>query len=308
MESPDRGPIPCEQSWDSTYLASALSANPNVTFFAASGDHGASTGVMYPSGSPNVVSVGGTSLYLTGQNQWQTEIGWGNGAQSSTLGGSGGGYSTAFALPSFQENDGFAGNVNGDRTNPDVAAVADPNTGVAVFDPFDFGGATPWDTVGGTSLATPLWAGMASIADQGRVLAGGPTLGSNAMLTDLYNLANIAPGDFHDITSGNNGYAAGPGYDLVTGLGSPVANRLLTDLSAYGLASQAEIVTEPPPSVVTGDRFGIVASPTDSLGQHRPGLQRHRDPFAAQRTGRRQSSRRSRSRSPTAWRSSTNCR
>ena len=58
---------------------------------------------------------------------------------------------------------------NDQRTNPDVAADADPNTGVAVYDPFDFGSATPWVQVGGTSLATPLWAGMAAIADQGRV-------------------------------------------------------------------------------------------------------------------------------------------
>ena len=54
-----------------------------------------------------------------------------------------------------------AGN-NGMRTNPDVAADADPNTGVAIYDPYDFGTATPWVQVGGTSLAAPLWAGMAA--------------------------------------------------------------------------------------------------------------------------------------------------
>ena len=188
------------------------------------------------------------------------EVGWD---------GSGGGYSQAFSLPSYQQNDGFSGN-NDQRTNPDVAADADPNTGVAIYDPYDFGSATPWVQVGGTSLATPLWAGMAAIADQGRTLAGGSPLGSTAMLTDLYNLANIAPGDFHDITQGNNGYAAGPGYDLVTGLGTPRANLLLPELSAYGLASQASIVTQPPPSVVAGGSFGIIASPTDSVGATDP--------------------------------------
>ena len=120
--------------------------------------------------------------------------------------------------------------------------------------------------VGGTSLATPLWAGMAAIADQGRVLAGGKPLGSTAMLTDLYDLAKLAPGDFHDITQGNNGYSAGPGYDLVTGLGTPKANLLIPDLAALGLASKATIATQPPPSVVAGASFGIIASATDSFG------------------------------------------
>ena len=86
------------------------------------------------------------------------------------------------------------------------------------------------------------------------------------MLTDLYDLASIAPGDFHDITQGNNGFPAGPGYDLVTGLGTPKANLLIPDLAAFGLASKATIVTQPPPSVVAGASFGIIAAATDSFG------------------------------------------
>ncbi len=246
-----------EQSWDSTIIQPALTANPDVSVFDAAGDAGAYYGVTYPSASPEVVSVGGTSLYLTGSGQWSDEIGWD---------GSGGGYSQAFALPSYEQGDGFSGNSNDQRTNPDVAADADPNTGVAIYDPYDFGTATPWAQVGGTSVATPLWAGMAAIADQGRVLVGGTPLGSTAMLADLYDLAGIAPGDFHDITQGNNGYPAGPGYDLVTGLGTPQANLLIPNLAAYGLASQSSIVTQPPPSVVVGASFGIIASAVDSLG------------------------------------------
>ena len=246
-----------EQTWDSTIIGPALAANPNVSVFAATGDDSAEFGVTYPSASPEVVGVGGTSLFLTPSNQWSEELGWENG---------GGGYSDAFALPAFQQADGFAGNVNDQRTSPDIAADADPNTGVAVLDPYDFGTATPWVQVGGTSLATPLWAGMAAIADQGRAAAGGKPLGSTAMLNDLYDLANIAPGDFHDVTQGNNGYAAGLGYDLVTGLGTPKANLLLPDLAAFGLASKSSIVTEPPPAVVSGATFGIIATATDSLG------------------------------------------
>ena len=87
------------------------------------------------------------------------------------------------------------------------------------------------------------------------------------MLTDLYNLANIAPGDFHDITSGNNfGYPAGQGYDLVTGLGSPKANLLIPHLAAFGPASEARIDTEPPPSLVAGASFGIIVAATNSFG------------------------------------------
>ena len=207
-----------EQSWDSTIIQPALAANPDVSVFAASGDSGACSGLIYPSASPEVVSVGGTSLYSTATTR--------TAARPAGPAAAAVRYSQAFPMPPYQQNDGFAGN-NGQRTNPDVAADADPNTGVAVYDPFDFGSATPWVQVGGTSLSSPLWAGMAAIADQGRALAGGRPLGSTEMLTDLYNLANIAPGDFHDITTGNNGYPAGPGYDLVTGIGSPRGQQLL---------------------------------------------------------------------------------
>jgi subtilase family serine protease len=246
-----------EVALDNTYLAPALATNPHATFFAASGDFNVlfDEGPSYPSISPLVVSVGGTSLFLTKSGQWGNEVGWA---------GSGGGISNTYPEPPYQQNDGF--DSGGFRTNPDVAADADPSTGVAVYDPFDFGTATPWVQDGGTSLATPLWAGMAAIADQGRVLAGGKPLGSTAMLTDLYNLANVAPGDFHDITQGNNGFPAGPGYDLVTGLGSPKANLLVPDLAAYGLASQSSLITQAPPSVVAGANFGIIASPADDFG------------------------------------------
>ena len=144
-----------------------------------------------------------------------------------------------------------------------MAADADPNTGVAIYDPYDFGSAYPWAGVGGTSVAAQLWAGMMSIADQGRVLAGGQPLGATQTLTDLYSLPSS---DFHDITQGDNGYSAGPGYDLVTGLGSPKANLLIPQLAADGLASQAGIVIQPPASVAAGGSFGLVAAAEDPFG------------------------------------------
>jgi hypothetical protein len=250
-----------EATWDQTIIQPAATANPNVAFFAASGDNGsfATNSLIYPSVSPEVVAVGGTSLFINGQNQWTNEIGWS---------GSGGGYSTVFAEPPFQENDGF--NNGGFRTVPDVSAEADPNTGVAVYDPYDFGASTPWDEIGGTSLATPLWAGMAAIADQGRIINGGTNLGATQALSFLYNLSTS---DYHDITVGNSGlYSAGPGYDLVTGIGSPKANILLPQLAAAGLATQAAVSIEPPTSVIAGGLFGTVIQAEDSSGAVDPGF------------------------------------
>ncbi|HKI19346.1 MAG TPA: S53 family peptidase, partial [Isosphaeraceae bacterium] len=220
-------PTGLEQQWDSTILGPAIAAHPNVSFFASSGDYGTSYGLAYPSASPSVVSVGGTTLNLTASNQWLSETGWSYGSDwwcSSCA--SGGGISNTFPEPAYQQNDGF--DSGGYRTDPDVSADADPATGAAVYDPYDFGAATPWDQVGGTSLAAPLWAGIVTIANQGRVLAGGQPLGATQALTDLYSLPSS---DFHDITQGNNGYNAGPGYDLVTGLGSPKANLVVSDLA-----------------------------------------------------------------------------
>ncbi len=124
--------------------------------------------------------------------------------------GSGGGYSQAFSIPTYQQGDGFAGN-NGQRTNPDVAADADPYTGVAIYDPFDFTSATPWVQIGGTSLSSPLWAGMASIIDEGRTLAGGSPLGSSAMLTGPVQPGEHQARRFHDITTGGQRLPRRPG-------------------------------------------------------------------------------------------------
>ena len=153
-------------------------------------------------------------------------------------GATGGGISQFEAQPSYQVN-----NVNNlsstKRTIPDVAAEADPETGVIVNDTFSVGG---FFTVGGTSLACPLWAGMVAVADQGRVLAGLPTLdGPSQTLPTLYQLPSS---DFHDITVGNNfTFSAMPGYDLVTGRGTPIANLLVPALAGYGTV--APIVNAP---------------------------------------------------------------
>ena len=252
-----------EQQWNTQYIEAALAANPNVTFFSSSGDDGSfQDSLIYPSVSPEVVSVGGTSLFLGGQNQWANETGWD---------GSGGGISTTFGQPSYQSNTGIS---TAFRTNPDVSADADPNTGVAVYDPFDFGVNTPWDEIGGTSLAAPLWAGMMAIADQGRALSA-PLLSARPRPSKTSTASPQT--DFHDIIAGNSGlFSAGPGYDLVTGRGSPIANVVIPALATAGVTVEV-VTTQPPPSIIQGRLFRNGRRGPDS--QRR----RNRDRFCRER-------------------------
>jgi len=214
------------------------SGHTGITFLAASGDSGAP--VCYPASSPNVVAVGGTSLALSG-GSYGSETGWA---------GSGGGISLYESQPSYQQglvihNGAGAVNPAGMRANPDVAFDADPNTGVAIYDSYN-GGSSPWYQVGGTSLATPCWAGLIALADQARNSAGLSTLdGPSQTLPRLYSLPAA---DFHVITSGTSTgspqYTAAAGYNLVTGLGTPVANLLVPDL-----AGVADVVAIGPASL-----------------------------------------------------------
>jgi len=261
-----------DQELDTSYIAKAVALNPTVTFLASTGDHGSAypappggPGPGYPSTSPNVVAVGGTTLNINGSSPgpytWGSETGWSYGSDvycNSCAGG--GGISSVFNEPSWQEGV----QQTGFRTVPDVSSDADPNTGVAVYDPTDLPAGLPWIEVGGTSLSSPTWAGFIAIADQGRNLMGAPDLGGPTQtLPALYSLPSS---DFHDIKTGYNGYYAGPGYDLVTGLGSPKANLLLPQLAAYGLGSQAVLTTQPPSSVIADGQFGTIVSAEDTNG------------------------------------------
>ncbi len=189
-----------------------------VTFLAATGDNGSPGG--YPAYSRNVVAVGGTSLYLTANDAYRSEIAWS---------GSGGGISRYQKEPAYQKHV----QTTGMRTIPDVAFDANPRTGVAVYDSYD-DPSDPWILSGGTSLATPCWAGLIAIADQIRVAIGSHAL--NGVRQTLPALYSLPAKDFHQITQGSNGgFTAGPGYNEVTGLGSPVANLLVPQLAAYGI-------------------------------------------------------------------------
>jgi subtilase family serine protease len=174
-----------ESSYDSYFTTP--SGHEGVTFIAASGDSGY---VEYPSASPNVLSVGGTTLNLTSSGAYSSETAWVD---------SGGGYSAFEQEPSYQ------GGVqtSGARSTPDVAFDADPNSGVEVYSTPPGGRSGSWQVVGGTSLGSPSWAGIIAIVDQGRAVAGlGSLDGPTQTLPALYAAAS----------SNFNSVASAPSY------------------------------------------------------------------------------------------------
>ena len=175
-----------ESGSDSTFSTPA--GHTGVTFVASSGDSGAP--VSYPAVSPNVLSVGGTTLHLDSQgNLTSSETGWS---------GSGGGISTQETQPAYQH--GVVTQSTTRRTNPDVSYDADPNTGFPVYD--TFGTSSAWEQVGGTSDAAPQWAAIIAIADEGRILAGKTPLdGASQTLPMLYSMP---ASNFRDVSSGTS--------------------------------------------------------------------------------------------------------
>ena len=267
-----------EQSFDADFTT------PDVTFLAAAGDSGIygdggrMVAANYPSASPNIVSVGGTSIVIDSAGDYpgtgtSGEVAWGDGTNSGSAnggGGGGGGLSTVEPEPSWQSAS-IPASIDsvGARALPDVSMDSGSAQEYDVFTSTlsgssDSASAVGWLGDAGTSAASPIWAGLIAIADQGRVLAGGtPLTGYTQTLPALYSLP---PSDFHDIIYGNNGDPAGPGYDLATGLGTPVANLLVPDLASYGIASQMEIKTEPPRTVAADGTFGLTVQVEDRLG------------------------------------------
>jgi len=221
------------QKWDAFFKQATT--QQGITFFASSGDGGATdyadlqatklspvATTSFPTDDPWVTSVGGTTLERN-DTAFQ-ETAWSM---------SGGGFSSFFATPSYQQNlpATVQNLLNHRRGVPDIAGDADPATGLAFYS----GG--QWNLAGGTSASAPLWAAFMAIANQ---MAGQPLGFINPALYKLAATSSYAQ-DFHDITTGNNsvnsgvqvqGYDAIPGWDPVTGLGTPVVDKLLPDLIA----------------------------------------------------------------------------
>jgi kumamolisin len=191
------GEFSSENTLDSTYFST-----PGVVYFAATGD---SPGTSWPSVSASVVAVGGTSVSRNPANgAFIGEAAWYD---------AGGGPSEFVPKPSYQNSVTKLGNIVY-RGVPDIAAVANPRTGVWVYDS-DAGG---WLIVGGTSVATPVVAGL--VNNTGHFNAS-----SNAELTLYYR----TPSQFNDVLQGicgpDTGYWAALGWDFCTGLGSPVKRQ-----------------------------------------------------------------------------------
>jgi subtilase family serine protease len=203
-----------ETAYDKTFQV------PNVSFVASSGDSGSRFGVNYPAASPNVLSVGGTSLLTLSNNSYFREIPWA---------GSTGGLSAIEPEPSYQQGV----QSSGVRTGPDVAYNANPNTGYQVLDSSGGG----WLTVGGTSAGAPQWAGIIALADQYRSAEKLGPLGN--AVADVYSLPQS---DFHSTGVGSNGtHTAGTDYNLATGLGSPIVNLIVPSLG--GASSKPAVVS-----------------------------------------------------------------
>jgi hypothetical protein len=202
---------------------------PGVTFLASTGDYGTAN-PEYPAFSPNVVAVGGTSLILNQDQSYNSESGWGYFSDSVGAAiGSGGGISQYEGEPAYQQGVQSLGY----RTTPDVSMIADPATGAWVADTYNLGTSNPFEVAGGTSLSAPAFAGLLALADQGRVAAGQAVLNSASPTQTQQALYSLPQTDYNSITSGSNGYNANAGYNLVTGLGTPVANLMVPDLIAY---------------------------------------------------------------------------
>jgi subtilase family serine protease len=235
---------PAEAQAEQALFAQAALQGQSV--LAATGDSGSegcdqpgyadsSLGVEDPASQPDVVAVGGTDLSQVSSPP--VESVW-----NSSEGASGGGVSSLWPMPSWQDRPGVVGAGSSGapcgagagycRQIPDVSAAADPTYGYPVYCTAGDCASAGWVSAGGTSLATPYWASLVSLVDEA---CGAPV---GFLDPALYNDASSSPTVFHDVTAGNNDYLgahggtypAGPGYDMATGLGTPDAGRLASAL------------------------------------------------------------------------------
>jgi hypothetical protein len=254
----------------------ALLAADGVSVFASTGDGGSNpdaTSGNYnsqatlqpesPATDPNITAVGGTTLSLNPTTgAIASETGWTVGSRGS--GGSGGGISSVFPLPSWQAESGVLTSAR--RQVPDVSVVGDPNTGAFIV----FQGSTS-DAFGGTSLGPPIWAAFCALINQARTANNQPPLG----LVASYVYPLIGTSSLNDITVGNNGaYTAGAGYDLVTGVGTPNFSQLAL---ALGMGSTTPAITVQPVSLTVAAAQNATFA-AGATGNPAPAYQWQREP------------------------------
>ncbi|MFG2377942.1 putative Ig domain-containing protein [Streptomyces sp. NPDC048504] len=219
--------------------------HPGVAITVSSGDE--AYGAEYPATSQYVTAVGGTALSTSSNSRGWTESVW---KTSSTEGG-GSGCSAYDAKPTWQTDTGCT-----KRMEADVSAVADPATGVAVYDTY---GGSGWAVYGGTSASSPIIAGVYA-------LAGTPGSSDYPAKYPYSHTSNL-----YDVTSGNNGTCstsyfctAGTGYDGPTGWGTPDGTAAFTSGTTTG---NTVTVTNPgSQSTVTGSTASLQISASDSAG------------------------------------------
>ncbi len=194
---------PAQRKYDGYCVA------PVVCVFATGND---GQPAAYPAISKRSIAVGGTSIRLDNDGNVISEDGWS---------GSGGGLSEWRTRPAYQRDV----NAYERRGSPDVSYNADPQRPYVVYDSVGYQGASGLFALGGTSAAAPQWAAIIAVANQLRVAEGKPRLSTLGLKTGraLYSLAGSPA--LYDVTTGSNGDCdvcnAEPGYDFVTGLGSP---------------------------------------------------------------------------------------
>jgi kumamolisin len=219
-------------------LAVQAAGAKGITICVASGDDGSSdqvpTGahVDFPASSPFVLGVGGTKLVASGNTPpaIQSETVWNETMRNEGAGG--GGVSAVFTKPAYQNSVSVPASANPPhqigRGVPDVAAVADPETGVVIMH-ID---GKHLEQIGGTSAAAPLWASLIARLNQG--------LSARCGFLNPLLYGKFSSGVLHDIKVGNNGaYAAHTGWDACTGLGSPDGIQLFNALSGAGTKTKA---------------------------------------------------------------------
>lgn len=240
-----------------------------ITFIASAGDTGVYQGAQWPSTSPNVLSIGGTSLYTSDSSgTYAGEYSWS---------GTSGGFSLYEAQPGYQSTAAAGVNV---RVSPDVAYAADPNTGFAVYDSLPYQGFAGWEEVGGTSAGSPQWAALIAITNQGRALTGKSTLdGTTGTLPALYSLyadpgtaaySSTYTANFNDVIDPSRSRfrtGATVGYDILTGLGTPQVASVVSALTGAANTTGGNTGTiggavTLPTSQITG---AILTVPPDSV-------------------------------------------
>lgn len=224
---------------DDVALASAEMAG--LSIFVSSGDNGAydcldepdglardfTVAADYPAVSPHVIAVGGTYLSVHQDGSYLGEVAW---QDPLSQAGSGGGLSSVFSRPSWQVGPGVVNSDSTDRRQvPDVAGPADPASGMFVVSDGE------GEVVGGTSAATPFWAGSMVLAAQLAAKGGISKLGFLDPVLYSIGAAHQSDGTlFHDVTVGANLlYPATTGWDYATGWGSPRLDALVPAVVAY---------------------------------------------------------------------------